>query len=107
MDTTKLVKVAEFGIFNEARFGKPWLAKLNLIQGTTKLNYNFIQDAYIQNKDNGVLMAYLNDGDYIAYGQKDFRGNSSYSWHGIYRDGNFIEIPKSEIIATLASSSNE
>ena len=101
-----LVNVTEFENYNNLRYGRPWLAKLKGIPGSVKLNYQFIDEAFVPNNDEpgsgGVLMGYLSDGDYVAYGQKDFRGNNSVSWHGIFLDGKLQKVSKPEIVNALS-----
>lgn len=101
-----LVTLAKFGPYNYRRYGRPWLAKLEGIPGSVKLKYNFVEDAFVPDEDGldsgGVIMGYLSDGDYIAYGQKDFRGGNSVSWHGIFLDGQLQQISKSEIVRALS-----
>lgn len=101
---TTLVNVADFGEFDNRRYGKPWLAKLKGIPGSVKLKYEFVEGAYVEKEDgSGTLMGYFSEGDYVAYGQKDYRGNSSVSWYGIYHDGEMKAMPKTEIISVLSA----
>jgi len=101
-----LVTVAKFGSYNHRRYGRPWLAKLEGIPGSVKLKYNFIEEAFVPDEEEhgsgGVIMGYFSDGDYVAYGQKDFRGGNSVSWHGIFLDGQMQKVSKSEIVKALS-----
>lgn len=101
-----LVNVADFGKYDKHRYSKPWLAKLKGIPNSVKLGFDFIDGAFVEKEDgSGTLMGYLSEGDYIAYGQKDFRGNNSVAWYGIYQNGQFTAVSKPTIVRTLAVES--
>ena len=101
---SKLVEIADFGLYDSKRFGRPWLAKLKGIPGATKLNYEFQEAAFVGDAMNGgKIMGYLEDGDYISYGQKDFRGDATVQWTGIYLDGELKPVSKSRIVADLCA----
>lgn len=81
------------------RRSRPWLAKLGY-EG--RLVFNFVDDAFTgDNNNGGVLAADLEDGDYIAWGQKDFLGSTSFMWLGVYKDGRLVEMAKNSIIDSL------
>lgn len=101
---SKLVEIVEFPGYNPKRFGRPWLAKLKGNPGTTKLTYEFQESAFAGDHVNGgKLIGNLKDGDYISYGQKDFHGDSSVQWSGVYLNGEFKQVSKSEIVLDLCS----
>ena len=54
-------------------------------------------------ENGGKLMGHLNDGDYISYGQKDFRGECTIQWTGVYSSGELKPISKADIVMTLCS----
>ena len=100
----KLVEIAEFPEYDPKRFGRPWLAKLKGVPGTTKLNYEFQDAAFVGDAVNGgKIMGYLEDGDYISYGQKDFKGNATVQWTGVYLEGELKPVSKSEIVTDLCN----
>ena len=100
----KLIEIASFGPYDAKRYGRPWLAKLKGIPGTTKLTYDFQESAFAGDAMNGgKIMGYLEDGDYISYGQKDFRGDATVQWTGVYLNGELKPVSKSEIVADLCA----
>ena len=90
------VKIAEFGSYNRQRYIAPWLAILRLKDDM--LEYDF-RDGWEPNeeKGGGTLTAFLNEGDFIAYGQKDRFNKNTFRWYGEYRDGRLIERKKKDI----------
>ena len=101
---SKLIEIASFGPYDAKRYGRPWLAKLKGNPGTTKLTYDFQESAFAGDPENGgKLMGHLNDGDYISYGQKDFRGECTIQWTGVYSNGELKPISKADIVMTLCS----
>ena len=99
------VKIAEVGEFNPQRYSVPWLAKLRIKDD--RLDYDW-QDGWEENPSGGgSLTGFLNEGDYIAYGQKDRFGKNSYRWYGTWRDGHLREMKKLDIEEILRAEAEE
>ena len=90
--------IRTYGIFNQRRYGNPWVAEV--INGrvsfdrkvggyTGRYGAGEAGELYI---DNPV------DGKIYAYGQKDYRGGNSEINYIVYRDGAFVAIPKTDLI---------
>ena len=80
--------------YNERRYGRPWIAKVNFSQ-STKGDYSWgdwMGDHY--NGGKGVLSINANPGDIIATGQKDFRKprNSAPDFSVVSADGELEDI---------------
>lgn len=62
----------ETGIYNERRYGKPWIAKVEFVGGKSEFKFG----AWIgSHGSSGILEIQAEPGDVIARGQKDNRGN--------------------------------
>lgn len=84
----------ETNCYNQRRYGKPWVAKVDFSQ-STKGDYawgNWTGDHY--NGGEGVLSINVNIGDIIAQGQKDLRKprNSAPDFFVVNSDGSLDEI---------------
>lgn len=78
--------------YNQRRFGKPWIAVVNF-ESDPKGTFNW--GSWIGNKNEGtegLLVIDANDGDIIARGQKDFRGNNSISKYYQVKNGELVEL---------------
>lgn len=69
--------------YNEKRYGKPWIAKVDFSENKKG---DFVFGEWIgQPGYEGTLEIECNDGDIIAKGQKDFRGQAYKSAPTFYR----------------------
>jgi hypothetical protein len=97
----KVVKKYEW--FNFRRYGDFWVAK---IDKNGKFNFTAVDSGITSRRNSGEAgELYIVDpveGDIYAYGQKDYR-KPHKSWYTYiqYKNGEFIEIPKTELISAL------
>ena len=100
------VKIAEFGSYNRQRYITPWLAILRLKDN--RLEYDF-QDGWEpdEEKGGGTLTGFLNEGDFIAYGQKDRFNKNTFRWYGEYRNGHLVERKRMDIEELLRIRAEE
>ena len=80
----------ETAAYNERRYGKPWIAKVDFSASASKPEFiwgQWIGDA--RNGSAGILQIDLEPGDIYARGQKDFRKpqNSSPSYYQLDANG--------------------
>jgi hypothetical protein len=76
--------------YNPRRYGKPWIARVDF-GSDPKGDFHF-GDFVGDPGQAGVLVIEVNEGDIVAWGQKDYRGhNSEILWHQV-RDGRLVKL---------------
>jgi len=80
--------------YNARRFSRPWVAVVTF-RRTGKASYNWgrwLGEVSNGIGSDGVLVIVANDGDIIAVGQKDHRGNNTpTTWYQV-RDGMLVKL---------------
>ena len=76
----------ETGSYNERRYGKPWIARVNFNKNTQG---DFSWGDFLGGAgDEGMLIIAVNPGDIVAQGQKDNRGgNTAVTYSRVTADG--------------------
>jgi hypothetical protein len=87
-----------WGEYNGRRMGRPWAAKVSLING--KLDYAFVGN-YAGNDDGGLLTVPCVPGEIIGVGQKDYRGDSMNVLKIMMEDGSVTSISKADAVRIL------
>lgn len=72
----KTIKIAEYGYYNDRRYGMPWAAKVSL-DNIGKMKYDFCGNYTGKKGEPGKVLISIKPGDIIATGQKDNRGKST------------------------------
>ena len=82
------------GIYNERRYGAPWIAKVTFEDG--KIKYDFGRWIGDKGREGLLVLDNMNPGDLFARGQKDFR-NPKHTENDLYElqaDGLGLSISK-------------
>jgi len=78
--------------YNQRRYGKPWIARVDFSKNPKG---DFSWGAWVGDSrtgSEGLLVIEANEGDIIAHGQKDFRGNNGETTYCQIREGKLIKL---------------
>lgn len=78
--------------YNQRRYSKPWIAKVDFSKNPKG---EFIWGSWVgdaREGSEGLLVIEANEGEIIAHGQKDFRGNNTHTTYCQVRDGKLVEL---------------
>jgi hypothetical protein len=78
--------------YNQRRYSKPWIARVDF---STNPKGDFSWGAWVGDSrtgSDGLLVIEANEGDIIAHGRKDFRGNNGYTTYSQVRNGELVEL---------------
>lgn len=96
----KNVVLEKFDSYNERRYSKPWVAKVNS-QGKPDFSED-VGKFTGQSGDAGELYVYEPvDGQVYMFGQKDYRGGNTISKYVVFTAGKFQEIDKKQLTSYL------
>ena len=98
------MKIArDTSIYNDRRYGKPWIAKITL-EGN-ELKFHFGTWCGDPGSEGVLILDEMEAGDFYASGQKDFRKprNSTPYYYELSADGKGIEKTKAEVYKALAA----
>lgn len=107
MTTKNLIGIAEFGSYNQRRYGTPWVARFDVTTGRPDFDGARVggYTGGYNTGDAGTL--YVIDpqpGDVYAYGQKDYRGcrqAGSYNIAVIQADGTVSRMTRAEYLSGM------
>lgn len=102
-----LKTVRSFGSFNKRRYSNPWIA---MVGKDARLDFSKKCGGYTGGYNKGEAgELYVTDpveGQVYGYGQKDYRGSGSFTAYVQYRDGEFVEVEKCDLVRALNELSN-
>lgn len=75
----KLTLALETTSYNDRRYGRPWIAKLNF-ENSIKGEFDFKDWIGTEGDKGEFVVENCTAGDCFAIGQKDHRGNKSHLW---------------------------
>lgn len=102
MTTTLRIDTTEY---NERRYSKPWIARVNFDR-TPK--GEFIWGDWVGRAgEAGTLVITVNEGDIVASGQKDNRGNNTRCDYYQVRDGKRVKLDSKAAAYKLAIAAPE
>lgn len=88
--------------FNQRRYGNPWVAAVGM---DGKIDFSVrvggYTGAYGRGEAGQLYITNPIEGKVYAYGQKDYRGNNGGYQYVKYTNGEFIDVPKSQLIDNL------
>jgi len=87
---TKIQKTTS--AYNSRRYSKPWIAKVDF---TNNPRGDFSWGTWVgdhRSGTEGLLVITAEEGDIIAHGQKDFRGNNTKTTYCQVQNGNLAEL---------------
>lgn len=94
----------KYGAYNPRRYSKPWIARVDFA-ATPKGEFtwgDFVGDS----SSGGILVVDAEEGQIVAYGQKDGRGSNSETVYCQVRDGKLKELKNKAEAYLLATSAN-
>ena len=102
----KTIKTYE--CFNQRRYSNPWVA---IVGEDGKINFNWkiggYTGAYGKGEAGELYITEPVENAVYAYGQKDYRGNNTEYRYIQYRNGQFVPVEKTELIAVLNGAAPE
>lgn len=99
-----MFRIKDYDSFNGRRYGNPWVAIVN--PNTAKVDFTNKVGAYTGSYGKGeagtlYMFDAPSEGQVIAYGQKDNRGNGTTMVYAQMRDGALVEISKTDLVDAL------
>ena len=98
--------IQNYGSFNFRRYGNPWVAKVG---SSGKIDFSEKVGGYTGGYNKGEAgELYINnpeENQVYAFGQKDYRGNNGGYEYLQYKNGEFIPVEKTNLIAALNNKS--
>ncbi len=95
--------IAEYESFNERRYSNPWVA---IVASNGKIDFSKKVGGYTGGYGKGEAgTLYVEnpvEGQVYAYGQKDYRGNNGGYWYVQYKNGEFVDVEKTDLIKVLS-----
>lgn len=92
-----------YGSFNFRRYGNPWVAKVDA--KTAKPDFNSkvggYTGGYNRGEEGDLYVTDPQDGTVYMFGQKDYRGNNTEREYAVYKNGEFLPVTSSTLIAAL------
>lgn len=102
----KTIKTYE--CFNERRYSNPWVA---VVGEDGKINFKRkiggYTGAYGKGEAGELYITEPVENAVYAYGQKDYRGNNTEYRYIQYRNGQFVPVEKTELVAVLSGAAPE
>lgn len=93
--------VGSFKPWDATRFGKPWFARIVADGGG--ICFKFDETAFVGDEGKGgSLEADVADGEFVAFGQKDYLGGKTVVKMGFFSDGEFVDMEQREIRKRLS-----
>lgn len=80
----------KYGAYNHRRYSKPWIARVDFA-ATPKGQFTW-GDAVGDSSSGVILVIDAEEGQIVAYGQKDFRGSNSETVYCQVRNGKLTEL---------------
>lgn len=98
-----MIVLKHYESFNQRRYGNPWVAKVDA--KTAKPDFNVkvggYTGGYNRGEEGDLYISDPQDGAVYMYGQKDYRGNNTEREYALFKDGTFIPVAASTLIAVL------
>lgn len=95
--------IRSFGEFNFRRYSNPWVG---IVGSNAKIDFSVRCGGYTGGYNKGeagdLYVIDPVDGNVYCYGQKDHRGNNSFTKYVQYKGGEFIEVDKRDLIKVLS-----
>lgn len=93
-----ILTVKEFHYFNQRRYSDPWIAKVD----ENGINFDKQIGEYTggyRTGEPGELIIYKpENGQIVAFGQKDNRGNGGFTTYAVVQDGKLVEIDRGKAL---------
>lgn len=96
--------IKEYESFNARRYGNPWVA---IVGSNGKIDFaqkcGGYTGAYGKGEAGTLYVTAPNENQVYAYGQKDYRGNNGGYQYVQYKNGEFVDIKKTDLVNVLSS----
>lgn len=93
-------KLKHYEDYNQRRYSSPWVAKVNI--DTLKIDFTEDIGGYTGDRHKGeegdLYITNPAENQIYAYGQKDYKGKQGGYSYVVYKNGEFEEIDKSNLI---------
>jgi hypothetical protein len=103
-----MITLETYSAFNARRYGDPWVGVVDPESAKIKFSDVGGYTGGRRTGDAGTL--YIRtpvEGAVYAYGQKDYRKNVGETTYVKYTGGEFVKVPKTELIAALSATKQE
>lgn len=92
--------IKKFERFNNRRYSTPWVGVYDLKK--LKISFDDPVGTYMGDNNGGDLILHKYEEDKLyAYGQKDYRGNSSFVKYFYIHNGRIIEFDKKDLFDAI------
>lgn len=92
-----------YDYFNSSRYGNPWVAKVDAktAKPDFKLKVGGYTGGYNRGEEGDLYVTDPQDGTVYMFGQKDYRGKKTERGYVVYKNGEFLPVTPSALIAVL------